>query len=763
MEKIHKSIYLIEFLAIGMGLISPLKDVRLINYNFFQKKREIVLSVDMNNYVEQTFTDFPDGVGAIEIFPVIIDQSTFENSQLVVNIISKDEVLSEQIFHINKLTISQEKFKIKIPRSETGNSFLIEIQSTALPGSFGIWSSFIDSYSGGQLFVNGDPFLADISFVTYDRFDLRNISGRFEYLFDYMSVWFQLLLVYGVLFFVISIFMAHVLGEKNINRNGLSIVFTIALLPLLMFFCGILQIVFDIPLQTIFYIVVMVIAICDVVFLINNKKNVFERIRKIKYKNLLIGSITLLVFSIFNCFQGIPNSTMPWKDGLYHQQLIQNMVNEQSIPLFFPYHIGFHLISLITYQLYADTQSVYILGQMVYLLFFFSNYLLGERISNSRIYGLLTAIIITFYSPFGMLLLSWGKYPVLLGFSLFNYLMAILSEKERDENNKILYVCIILLGLIFIHWKIFLLSVLIIVLYRVSKRKKIARGDYIEKDTRYFLLFICIAMIYEFISVFENANLQNLVSSLIEQGDPYNFVELLMISLDRGGAIIWFLGSIGVIRFLYQHRDTTKDFPIWIVIILTISIFSLIFLPFSVIGKLNFMMLLQIILGLFCVLEIKKFATTCEQNFVEWNPDYYKWLRKISVLIIGILGVIINLQPVQSINVLCDANDLAAFQWININLPENEYFLISSELWNGRQFPTDGGGWLPVFTANQVIFSDMLTDQTKYCDYIKENNIEYVYIGSGTTPRVQYQAIENGDLDPIYYSDGISIYQVSCK
>ena len=55
-----------------------------------------------------------------------------------------------------------------------------------------------------------------------------------------------------------------------------------------------------------------------------------------------------------------------------------------------------------------------------------------------------------------------------------------------------------------------------------------------------------------------------------------------------------------------------------------------------------------------------------------------------------------------SMHNVIEESDIKSFDWINQNIPDEEKFLINANGNDGLVFPTDGGGWLEVFTDNEI-------------------------------------------------------------
>lgn len=102
-----------------------------------------------------------------------------------------------------------------------------------------------------------------------------------------------------------------------------------------------------------------------------------------------------------------------------------------------------------------------------------------------------------------------------------------------------------------------------------------------------------------------------------------------------------------------------------------------------------------------------------------------------------------------SMHNVIEESDIKSFDWINQNIPDEEKFLINANGNDGLVFSTDGGGWLEVFTDNEIsmpfydygskktddnvdLYYD-LKDDLGNCTYIKtfiDRGYKYYYQGS---------------------------------
>lgn len=756
MKMVRRILSVLSLLFIGISIVCILNEVDFPNYSIAQKKREIVFYIDKDNEIEQSFLNFNSEISTLTIYPVVIDQEVYDSSPLVISFKKNNEVIYEETYSLEKNNVLANLVQIEIPKSVRGNPFSIIISSNASPRSLGIWGSVNDSYPNGSFYLNKKPYFTDISFITGEHLSLNYFQVCFKNSLEIIPEWVKVFIISLFLFSIITVFLFSISKMIRITRGFLNLFLAIAFIPILIYLCGLAADLINVHLNKAAYYVIFLLFLYDLIFVFFYRKHIHKKIRSIKINDLLIGIAFVIIFCLLEGIQLFSIEVMPWKDGLFHQQLIQKMIQDQKIPFFYPYQIGFHLITLLISQLSNDPSSILICGQMTYFLFFLSCFLLGRKIFNNNVLGLLTSVLIAFYSPFGTLLLSWGKYPLLLGFSLLNALVSVLIDDSLEQERKRFPVLMILAGLFLIHWKISILALLILCIYMTTNTGTLN----LKAGNRGIALLIILLfsfVIYDVASLLSNSGVDVLIESIIQYGDPYKSGELFLLSLEKGGFLIWLFGLAGFIHFIVVNAKQGSWYFGFVLISIIVPFVIYALFPFSFIGKLNIMIFLQIIFCCFFVYEIKYLFL----NFGN-KMEIGKKMVSCFVIAAGILGGVINLQPIRSINILCDKNDMNAFKWIKSSLKEGSKFLISSEEWNGKQFPTDGGGWLSSFTNNYAVYSGSISDELDSCDYFIKNQIEYIYLGSGNTQRYIYQAIEDEIVIPVYYSNGITIYQVEC-
>jgi len=128
-------------------------------------------------------------------------------------------------------------------------------------------------------------------------------------------------------------------------------------------------------------------------------------------------------------------------------------------------------------------------------------------------------------------------------------------------------------------------------------------------------------------------------------------------------------------------------------------------------------------------------------------------------------------------------SDIRSFEWINNNIPDEEKFLINANGNDGLVFSTDGGGWLEVFTDNEIStpfydYGSKRTDENVDLYYELKNNLGdcnlidkfidrgYKYYFQGSKPVFdkwlgeQRQLLDSGRFELLFDEGNTEIYKL---
>lgn len=269
------------------------------------------------------------------------------------------------------------------------------------------------------------------------------------------------------------------------------------------------------------------------------------------------------------------------------------------------------------------------------------------------------------------------------------------------------------------------------------------------------------------------------------------FVDSRMYFAASYNSVLFYLGFIGflLIGVLSIRQKRFRGFVGFVVffILLAISVNSISLLRNSV----YIIYLTQ--QNMFAVLIYASIAI-CLGLFVDYlsSLNTGKWAGLIVIILLCGAVILANINTYNnyhsnqtSLN-LVSSNDIAAYQWINDHI-DNQDIILNNAAQNNRAevvYGSEGGTWIPVFADRQVAmpfteFSDISTHEIYfYYQKILENSevcsnyqalldrgVKYYYQDSQGMFGPQIIGSENTtNLQPVYNESGVIIYKIqSCR
>ena len=259
------------------------------------------------------------------------------------------------------------------------------------------------------------------------------------------------------------------------------------------------------------------------------------------------------------------------------------------------------------------------------------------------------------------------------------------------------------------------------------------------------------------------------------------------------GNLLAVFSILGFLTLLYKSFSKKKS-SILVLFFLFSSVFAAVIHVFSIAPLFIVLETFWISLFLFEYLFAGAFANHVYKNFIKlFNKKVSKTFEVIFISSFLVLTVVFSIKMYKTFhersemhNVIQES-DIKSFEWINDNIPDEEKFLINANGNDGLVFSTDGGGWLEVFTDNEISmpFYDYgsrktddnvdlyyeLKDDLGNCDYINtfiERGYRYYYQGSRPVfdKRLaeQEELIESGRFELLFDGGDSEVYQlVPCE
>jgi hypothetical protein len=585
------------------------------------------------------------------------------------------------------------------------------------------------------------------------------------------------------------------LGERlNLLEHFFTspIFFLITFLPISIIFAFL-----DIPLKEWVYIFYAAISLFVFIYVKVFKKEVL--FTKISYYDYLI--LVTFFLACFAKIYSVKDLLVPGlHDPITHVYLSAQILREGVINFF--YSPGLHIISAFGKMFNGFDLP----KQIIFVTNFFNAYggliayILIKRIFKDINGALLSSLLFSFgYYP-TVFFVNAGKNALVFAIPLVLFSVYLLNENRLKKDFKIFFLSNLLLFTTFIvHYPsaVFVCALLLsfFIVY--------------FKEAKWRYLFLGFGIVLGFLWMFKAYTSQVTSPSLISVEESPLFVlpESLFLSIkafitevyiwiksanNRLYYIVSYSSVFGlIVLVLTLKRNCLKEktvimvwFLISILIAVGISIFQI--SDLSIILE-TFKLLIFVYIYIFAVFLFSSIIILFSKLMRK------KYTQSLFILFFVLVTPYLTIKIFQTykegseMHNVVKESDTEAFQWIDKNLSDSQRFIINSNGDNGLVFSTDGGGWLEIYTQNEIStpfyeYSSVQTD--KYADLYRELKIDnnncsvikdflddgYNYYYQGSSPVFDTQLASEEELDnnnqfeKVYNRNSVAIYKlVPCK
>ncbi len=659
-----------------------------------------------------------------------------------------------------------------------GKTYFIVFEANTLPGVINLSASQEETYQDGRLYLNNQPANGDLAFrVLYHS----NLTDLFAVIVQ-NSTRIQVLFGLTVLFWVLGYALLIFLGEQNrstlLENAILALLAGLALVPILIFALGATRIL--VSQAVIVWIITLLVMLAGAKQLLsflrkrssettNNKPNpnrYTEKDNQLAEISLFILFIMALFIRLFQ----VQDIYAPlWVDGLVHQGILANIVQDRSISPDQFYHIGFHAaVSFVHWLTGRSLPELSLLfGQWLSALTGLSVYLFAKKILKNSMAALASACVIWFLAPMPAYFITWSRYPFLLGLTFLPATLAVtleLFESKRFSTLSltVIFVCAIVLAHYgtFVFWITFLLTYMVCRI--LSGQKIIPSIPHPNKHgtikwvwlIALILLPVIILLILRIAPLFKYGLLQQVIDQGKIMTAANDNLYLFNLTLNHGGLWVWIVGISGGFLALLKRKEIFFLTAGWFGIHTLITLLQTVLLGSAAANYTNLILAtslpLSILVG-YLVLWLG-----------ESNRKLTRYFILGGILLAALMGGYNTLNMVNPQTILFSTADMRAMAWIKENTPANAAFLVDVFYWSNVEYrPSDGGGWIPAFTHRQAIAPKQKSEVNDIPDFIKKNHIQYIYFGNrpGQVDRQQI-ALASEQYRSVYQNDGIIIYQI---
>lgn|SRR5574341_109810 len=467
----------------------------------------------------------------------------------------------------------------------------------------------------------------------------------------------------------------------------------------------------------------------------------FSRDHSLIEKLLPISLVFILVFLRLIQIRGVvvPN----WYDGLMHASRLQEFTLRSSIPFDNIYRVGFYEIALVVQSFWALTppQTILLLGQWLSVVCGLSFYMFARRYIHNAYASSLSFAVYSFSLLFPSHLISWGRYPYLLGLALLP--PAILASQDYINNRRGSFlagsVFVVSLGLT--HYGSLLIWLSLILIYLINKissgkkRRPETLGNRKAVLFRPFLLvfpalIVILSKIFD--PLYQHVIQNGLISQIYDTEFQFGTQYILKLFRAHDGLLI-LLWLIWVSWSLVWKRNL-----LYITLFWPLAIWFLSWIQYQIVGSSiltyeNLIALLSIPLslsiGLFAqqllLLLIKLDSSKVQPLFRHRLKSHSSILSSIAILVSVFSGPL-TIDPGTA---LFTNEDMLAMKWISMSTSKDAGFLIRTVSWdNNTLMPSDGGGWITFLTGRRTIIPQ-IGELYDICEFATDHGVNYLYFG----------------------------------
>lgn len=740
---------------------------RFLETSLIQRRREERVALYKDHSITQTFD-----VDVLNLSSITIEFN-IENYKNIfghkMDLYIRDEISQTTLKSFRKSTsliffnplqnISFSKELIK-----PNHPYSLIIQTDSPKNTISLHCSKSNAFDNGSLLIENINTDFDLTFYFYRKPNIRDFINLFNNSLR------RFMLIGKMLFLISSVGLIPVLFVKKLDFSQLiqSCVNGLVMIPIFFFILSYFKhrtfpYIF---LLYSFFLLELIIIIWKFFRQISHFKNNESSLRiGYQIRILDVGYYSLFlfffIFSLIIKTIQIDEIYAPlWMDGLIHQNLFTNNVELESVSSN-PYPLGFHyVIGFLKFLLPKNSaEIILVLGQLLVCLSMISVFLLAKKIYANKFIPFFCSIIYGYFFKFPSYLISWGRYPVLMGLTILPLAMLMIINLSKTEYKSMPLVIFASIALLLTHYGLFISLVIFLICFLFQE--KFFRSDMsLFKNIKDKILFICPTiiflslLIYKLFIFFSNYALFKIEKKTIKI-DFYNELFYIIQNIFQDGN--WFLFFMGMFSLFFLSRRIQKKiglFKMWILLLCALLFFSVFILCLPILSITNLYILFSIPFSLSIA------------NLIEKNTKYLVFLnghllnsRKINyylVIILIVIGFINNLSVINPQTIFVTEKDHMAYEWINKMIEPNSNFLVNSYYWNNMIFPSDSGGWLPHFTNNRIIY--MTSGAQDSYQYMKENEFDYYFMADGNSLiDINYFINDNSNL--IYNNGKVKIYK----
>jgi hypothetical protein len=760
----------ILLIALG-GLLFTAFTARLPDLDCRQNQTDILQAIDAQSPLTQAIRPAADGFVSLTLSPHYTPPAEGSSHSITLRLLDDSfptRTLFESTRPLDRLRRGKLDLHFPAQARSTGRNYRLEISTDAPPGVLYLAASAANRYPHGDLLDGlGQPLTKDLAFTAYYRPSLPAWLNLIVRAFPVAAGWLGLSLIFILAglacHFVLQLALPQTLSFLLAQSLGLGL----ALLIIIGYTQSILGFPFS-PASLRTCALLLLAAVVLRAWHIRRRQLSSWQLPRPRREDAVL--LLLLIFSFLSrAIQTIPLQPVPlWVDGFNHHLKLAYLAETGFLPLHINYPYGYHLLSAfahLTTRLNLPA-SAFHAGFWISALAAPAAWPLARRLFARPGPALLAAVLYGFFAPFPAYLVTWSRFPFLLGLTLLPLAIAAaldwLESPHALPFSRELTLALppALLGTALalshygatVHWAAFILAWLL-------------RSRFDADSSHHFKLRLrrlaglalpvgAVLVILVF-SLMQRGLWQSALSANAAADQTLDLRHFLHLTTQAGGWLVWALAAVGLLAALLwkDHRKLALTILLWLAILFLLDIAQLKLLGTAVSSLANFVLAIS--------LPLSWLAATALDGAVQFlktslpAAKFPAWLPAAFLLILLLIGFTSISGIINPVTILFTDQDQQAVTWIRQQTAPDAVFLIDTFLWGTTFSPANGGGWLTALTGRPAIYPRTADQQADMQAFLEAHPPAYVYAAHGR-PLEDIPFFQNAK--PVFQTPQVTIY-----
>ncbi len=766
--------------------------------------------LDGTNSASQSFVPAHDRLTAIEVMPAGVPAApagAYPGPALTVTLgrgsPPERDVITESI-GAGALQPNQ-FYRFTFPPQTNSRGITYTLRAVGATNSpLSLWQSSLDLYARGRAWVNDEPAPGDLTFrAYYDEDAIALLSYLAGGLVANGWLVLPLLLVLFLPGYVVQGVLLPPDEADLAHRLALSFGLSLALVPIAFLWARVVGISASRPRLMVLSAILVLLTLRRL--WAAGWRDPRRHIRKLRTDGPFLALLAfVLLLTATARYLEIRDLALPlWVDSVFHTSVIQLFLQQGGIPTtyrpFMPvdrfvYHFGFHAVAAtFAWLTRLDVpRTLLALGQAINALLLLPLFALTQRLTKSRLAGLIAMLLAGLVSLMPAFYVSWGRYTQLTGLALLPIaLIATLDWLERPQptGRRLALATVAVSGLVLVHYRVLVYYAAFVLAYLMvdlTRRREWTATAGLWRRT--FLLAAAVALL----TAPWLFNLgQRFLFPVVAQGKrlagtaTYNTFPWEFLWIRHNGTLLA-LSAAGVLWVAIRRNRAVFVIPVWVAIVglaanpnlvglqprwlvnNATAVISL-FLPVAILGG-------YLLAGMIGVARRRAPAT--------WDVAI-RWIVGLAILAAGLWGTWDLADVINPITVLATADDRMALEWVRQNTPADAHFLINARFWQeGVYTGSDGGYWLTPLTGRRTTLpmahyiygsSDYVrqitafarqvaelpsVDDPAFLQALREQGVTHVYVGTKGGVLSPAKLVASTHFQPLYHHGAAWVFSV---